>query len=115
MLVLALTLNCLIVFPLTYALLTNNAGMDAAYGPDSDARRILACLYGTIGAASAYALALIAMDQRPAAVQIAIVLFVLQIVYKLATVVVVGPGHAVAQANMFVVVVLGITLITLRS
>ncbi|MEP3917136.1 hypothetical protein [Ascidiaceihabitans sp.] len=77
MLVFALTLNCLIVFPLTYALLTNNAGMDAN--------------------------------------QIAIVLFTLQIVYKLATVVAVGPGHAVVQAHIFVVVVLGITLITLLT
>lgn len=114
MLAIALTLNCLIVFPLSYALLTQSSGMDAPFGPDSDARRILACLYGTIGLISAYGLLQLGLGQRAVAVQIAFVLFPMQIIYKLATVPVVGLASPVVLTNLFVVVVLLVTLFSLR-
>jgi hypothetical protein len=58
--------------------------MTRVYGEDSPARRILACLYLAIAAASAYAL----LDAERL-IAIAVVLFPVQIVYKLLTLVVV--------------------------
>ena len=74
--------------------------MDAVYGADAPARRILACVYGAIAAMSAYAfIAWAWLDQSSAPLVIGLVLFPLQIVYKLATLAAVGPAHPVAQAN----------------
>ncbi|MFT6022049.1 MAG: hypothetical protein ACI9PY_000154 [Ascidiaceihabitans sp.] len=113
MLAVALILNCVILFPLTYALITQSPGMDAAYGPDSDARRILTCLYATIGVISAYALIQLGLGARTTAVQIAMVLFPMQIIYKLATVGLVGVSSPVVLTNLVVVAVLVPTLVVL--
>jgi hypothetical protein len=65
-------------------ILVGSPRMTRVYGEDTPARRILACLYLAIAAASAYAL----LD-REQLVAIAVVLFPVQIVYKLLTLVVV--------------------------
>lgn len=61
-------------------LLRGSQRMTSVFGPDSAARRILACLYAAIAASSAWAL----LDEQRLVVT-AQVLFPLQIVYKLAT------------------------------
>ena len=60
---------------------TSLSQADAAFGPDTPARRILACLYLAIALASLFGLALPAY-----AVSIALVLFPIQILYKTLTV-----------------------------
>lgn len=102
MLALALIVNVLIVTPLTIGLLARRATMDAVYGPDSDARRILACIYGAIGIVSLYALVQMGLGTREVAVMIATTLFPLQIAYKLATAVFVGLQSPVVITNLVV-------------
>jgi len=114
MLAFAYGLNILILVPLLLSLYRDTAGMADAFGPDSDARRILACLYATIALVSVYALVQLALDNRSVAIQIAWVLFPVQIIYKLATVPTVGLGSPVVMTNLFVVVVLIATLAALR-
>lgn len=46
MLALALGLNIVILVPVLWGLAAGQ--MDAAFGPDTDARRILACVYAAI-------------------------------------------------------------------
>lgn len=95
MLIIALVLNCLILAPLTYALIIQSPGMDGPHGADTDARCILTCIYATIGLVSAYALVHIGMGARPVAVHVAQVLFPIQIAYKLGTVALVELGNPV--------------------
>jgi len=54
--------------------------LDAVFGPDTPARRILACLYLAIAAVSAVALAVV-----PLRMSIVVVLLPLQILYKMLT------------------------------
>lgn len=86
-------------------MLRQSNAMNAVYGPDTDARRILACRYGTIALASLIALAALGLGNREIALQIVWVLFPFQIVYKLATVPTVGLSSPVVRTNLFVVVV----------
>ena len=72
---------------------------EAAYGPDTDARRILGCLYGAIAAASGVAIAAQPLDPELPA-RIALVLFPLQIAYKIATAPAVGLASPVVRANL---------------
>ena len=79
--------------------------MGAAYGPDTPARRILACVYGAIllGSAAALAGAAVTRLDGGAAATFAwfsLSLFAVQIVYKLATALAVGPGNPVVIANL---------------
>ena len=75
--------------------------MDAVYGADSPARRILGCIYGAIALASVLALGIYAVYGRDShLVWLTTVLFSLQIIYKLMTAPVVGLGHPVARANL---------------
>lgn len=92
----------LIVVTLIPALILRNApSMTAVYGPDTPARRILACLYATIAAASGFALLMLFAFQQPEwSAQIALVMFPLQIVYKLATLAAVGLRNPVVVSNL---------------
>lgn len=115
MLPLAFAINCLILVPLTFGLLSQQPGMDGPYGPDTDARRILTCLYLTIAVVSLFALVKLGMGQRDVAMRVAWVLFPMQIIYKLATVPIVGLGNPVVVTNLAVVALLSVTLLTMRA
>lgn len=104
MLLAALILNIAILVPVIWSLVNGAAGMDAAFGPVTDARRILTCVYGAIGLCSAALIALHSLA-HPWAIPMTIALFAVQITYKSATVWVVGPAHPVVIANMVVIVV----------
>lgn len=113
MLALGFAVNILILTPLTLALLTDRAAMKPVYGPDTDARRILTCVYGAIGIVSLYALVCLGLGQTQTATQLAWTLFPLQIAYKLATACVVGLRSPVVITNLMVVVLLIAVLATL--
>lgn len=83
-------------------LLRGDSGMDDAFGPDSPARRILACVSFAILLISAYALIRAGLGAPEMAVQIALVLFPLQIVYKLTTAFAVGLDNPVVLTNLCV-------------
>ncbi|QBF33512.1 hypothetical protein [Thalassococcus sp. S3] len=111
MLVIALVVNCLIVFPLSLALLRDAPQMAPVYGAQTDARRILACLYLSIGFLSISALSLLVMISQHAALEIARPLFALQIIYKIGTLFAVGWQSPVVKTNVAVSVLLGAALI----
>lgn len=85
--------------------------MTEAYGPDSPARRILGCIYLTIGLVSLYALFQMGLGNGDIAARIALVLFPLQIIYKVLTVWALWVFHPVVLANLGVVGLLGLTLL----
>jgi hypothetical protein len=105
--------NVLSLIAVCAALLRGDAGMDASFGPDSTARRILACVYFAILLASIYALLRAGLGTPHIAVQIAMVLFQLQIVYKVGTAFTVGLDNAVVQANLAVVALHCVTMVIL--
>lgn len=102
MLIAALGLNIVILIPVISGLLSG--AMDSTFGPDTDARRILTCVYIAIALASAVLIALNLMD-HPWAVPMSFALFGVQIVYKLATTVAVGLASPVVLTNLCVVAV----------
>lgn len=102
MLALALGLNIVILVPVLWGLAAGQ--MDAAFGPDTDARRILACVYAAIALVSAGLIAL-HVAQHPWAVPMTLAVFALQISYKLGTVFVVGLSSPVVVTNLAVVAV----------
>lgn len=108
----ALILNLLILVPVVTGLIGQSAGMDAAFGPLTDARRILTCIYGAIAVVSAALLWLHAID-HDWAVPMTVALFAVQITYKLATGVGVGVASPVVVTNLFVVAVQLAALATL--
>ena len=84
--------------------------------PLGPARCILACVYFAILFASLYALIRAGFGAPHIAVQIALVLFPLQIIYKLATAFAVGIDNPVVVTNLAVVALHSVTLIVmLRS
>ncbi len=113
MLALSLILNAVVVFPLAILLLAGVPRMARVYGPDSPARRILACLYFAIGFVSVWALILMGSGELAAAAALAAPLFWVQIVYKLATLPSIGPRNPVVLANLAIAVLHGVTLTTL--
>lgn len=110
MLVAALILNLVILVPLVASLAYDTAGMGAAFGFDSPARRILTCVYGAIAALSAVLIALHA-SAHPWAVPMTVALFGVQITYKLATIAAVGLTSPVVVTNMIVVSVQMVALV----
>lgn len=106
--------NVIVVTVIPLLILRNAAAMTAVYGPDTPARRILACLYATIAAASAGALlAQFAFGRPEISVGIAQVLFPLQIAYKLATWPAVGLRNPVVMSNLAISVLHAASLATL--
>lgn len=93
----SLTLNALVVFPLTILLLfVKPERMVKVYGPDSDARRILASIYFAIGVASVAAM----FRKGEAMIHMAFPIFYLQIIYKLTTAFTVGFSNPVVISNV---------------
>lgn len=112
MLILSLVANVAITFAVSLAIWRNNVGVGQVFGTDSPARRILTCLYLTIGLVSCYVLMLLALGQPGIAWSVAKTLFALQIIYKLMTVITVGLRHPVVITNLCVVALHTITLLT---
>ena len=115
MLVLSLAVNILILIPVLGGLLRQRAATQAAFGPDSVARRILACLYGTILVTSGGILGLLAIGSVETARIAGATLLSLQVIYKLATVPAVGLHNPVAVTNLAIAVLHGVTLVVLLS
>lgn len=105
--------NVLILIAVCTALWRGDAGMEDAFGPDSPARRILACVYFAILLTSLYALIRAGIGAPHIAVQIALVLFPLQITYKLTTAFAVGMDNPVVLTNLAVVALHAATLIAI--
>jgi len=107
------TANVILLIAVCSALFRDAPGMADAFGPGSLARCILACVYLSTLIASAYALAMAAYGAPQTAVQIAIVLFPLPIIYKTASAFTVGIDNPVVEANLAVVALHSVTLTTL--
>jgi hypothetical protein len=108
---LSLLVNIVVAGMLPFAMLSGT-GMDAVYGPDSAARRILATLYGTIALTSLAALISPALTgNTDIMLRIVMVLLPMQCIYKLATWPVVGLSHPVVQANLAITALHCVTLI----
>lgn len=106
-------LNILILFPVLFGLILRPDAMIPAFGGDTDARRILTCLYATIALASFAGLSLMLLGQTALATQLGVTLFALQIVYKLLTFPIVGLQSPVVITNLLVVAVHTVTLLTI--
>ena len=89
--------------------------MAAVYGPDSQARRILACLYAGIAATSLVALMALVAGEASLFRTITVVLFPMQIAYKLATWPAVGLQSPVVRSNLAISAVLAAGLVALLS
>lgn len=112
----SLTANLLITGTITFLLLSNAESMTAVYGPDTPARRILACVYAAIGLASLVGLCSDFVGQGAAlVVNMVWVLFPLQIAYKLATLPLLGMGNPVAVSNLLVVILHSAALVSLQA
>ena len=93
--------NLVVVTIIPILILRNTPEMTEVFGQDTPARRILACLYATIASASGLALLMQFAFQHPEwSAQIALVMFPLQIVYKLATLPAVGIRNPVVISNL---------------
>ena len=114
LLALALVANCVITYPLSVMLLiTMPERLEEVYGPDTEARRILGCMYLAIALVSTLALlAWAARRNIQRALQLAVPLFMVQILYKVATAFAVGlqDKNPVVIANLGVV---GLQLVTI--
>lgn len=98
--------NVLVAGGVAYLILTNSVSMTAVYGEATPARSILASVYLAIALTSAFALAFPAYS-----IMIAKILFPLQIVYKLSTILTVGSiTHPVVAANVFISILHAISL-----
>jgi hypothetical protein len=98
-------INLVVVTIIPILIFRNAPAMTTVYGPDSPARRILACLYGTIALASGAALVTqFALGRPEFSVQIALILFPLQIAYKFATIPAVGLRNPVVISNLFIAI-----------
>jgi hypothetical protein len=103
--------NTLITFTVAITIWFDRIGVESEFGPDTPARRILACLYLAIGLISIYGLALISLGRSDDAISIVTTLFPLQILYKIMTAIAVGLHSNVVRANLGVVALLSLTLI----
>jgi hypothetical protein len=108
MLVISLVVNVAVLVPVLWGLASGNTGANAAFGIDTPARRILACIYLAIAVISAGLL--VWPDGRatygPG-------LLTVQVAYKLLTVAALGAGHPVAMANLAIAALHGVTLATI--
>ena len=104
--------NVAITFAVSFGIWRDLPRMGQAYGPDSPARRILMCIYLAIGLVSLYALVQMGLGRAEVAQAIGVTLFPLQIVYKLLTAWAVSPAHPVVIANLGVVALLAVTLLS---
>lgn len=110
MMTISFLVNILVLALVIPPLWAGSAGMTAAFGPDAPARQILTCVYAAIWLASAVGLALLGLGRLEDAVVLATGLFVVQIVYKLMTVAVVGLGNPVVITNVPIALIHCVTL-----
>lgn len=113
MLALSFLANCLIVFPVSAAMLRGARSMTDAFGADTVVRRTLASVYLGIGTVSLAALGLMALGRAEVVNSVALGLLPMQIIYKLITVIAVGWASSVVRVNLGVVILRSITLATL--
>ena len=104
-LIVSLCLNCLILIPLCFALITRPENMVDVYGVNTPARGILLCVYLSIAALSLVLLAMLGSGYTAQAQSWAIPLLALQVTYKLLTVPTIGLANPVAVTNLFVAAV----------
>jgi hypothetical protein len=101
LLYISLTLNVLVLAPLILLLLVfKPERMEKVYGDDTDARKILAAVYFAIMVGSIWAMALGGED----AIDMALPILYLQIIYKLITVLTVGLKNPVVISNVFIAI-----------
>ena len=105
MLILSLIVNVAVLVPVLWGLLSGSPGSEAAFGPDAAARRILVCVYLAIAALSA-----VLLTWPAARTALGPGLLAVQVGYKLATVVALGPAHPVALANLAIAALHATTL-----
>ncbi len=103
--------NIVITFAVAFGIWRDHGGMTEVYGPDTPARRILACVYTTIGLISLYALIQLVTGNTDAARAVAFTLFPLQIVYKLMTAAALWVLHPVVMANLGISALLALALL----
>ena len=103
-------INTALTFVIAAGLFRGHPGMTEVYGTDSPARRILACLYLTIGLVSLYALLQMLVGNGGIALAVAATLFPLQIIYKVMTAIALRPTHPVVLANLGVSALLALAL-----
>ena len=108
---LSFILNTAVTFVISSGIWRNHPGMAEVYGPDTPARRILGCVYLTIGLISLYALLQMILGRADVALTIAATLFPLQIIYKLMTAYAVRLLHPVVIANLCISAFLALTLL----
>jgi hypothetical protein len=102
MLTISYIANLLVLVPLLYAFAINAPAIGSVFGVETDARRILVCIYAAIAAASALGLCLLGLGKPDLALQMGVTLFALQILCKALTVVIVGPSSPVVQTNLVI-------------
>ncbi len=103
-------INVIVVTVIPVLIARDAPAMTACYGPDSAARRILACLYATIAMASVFALAAQASGHAVVSIAIAGVLFPMQIAYKIMTLPAVGWRNPVVISNLVIALLYTVTL-----
>lgn len=104
MLMIALAVNIAVLVPVLASIQRGAPAMTAAFGADTDARRILTCVYGAIAIVSAGLLVLFLADHDWAA-PMTVGLFAVQIIYKTGTVFLVGFASPVVVTNTVIVAV----------
>ena len=113
LLALSFLANLVLTTVVAVGIYRNHPGISEVFGQDSPARRILGCVYATIGLISLYALGQMALGQSEVALTVAVILFPLQILYKLMTAVALRPLHPVVIANLCFATLLALTLLLL--
>lgn len=103
---LCFVVNMAVTFSVAWAIGRNGVAISEAFGPDAPARRILACVYLAIGVVSLYGFLQLGYGRTESALEVAWILFPLQILYKLLTVVAVGIKNQVVLANLAIVMLL---------
>ena len=106
--------NVVVLLLVLRGLAAGDAAMDGAYGPDTPARRILACLYLAILLASLAALVSAAFaklegEAFAAFAWASVALFAVQVVYKVATAAAVGLANPVVVANLAIAALHAVT------
>lgn len=109
MLIAALILNLIVLVPLLLAFGFQPAAIDQIYGPKTDARGILLCLYVAIAVTSA-ALIFLWLTGSPHAKNWTQTLLAMQVLYKLMTVYVIGLHSPVVATNLAIAVFHSIAL-----
>ena len=93
--------NVAVAGVLPFLMLGGRATLDEVYGPDTPARRILAALYAAIALASLVApVGHFALGRGEILIRVALVLFPVQIAYKVMTAPIVGWTHPVVISNL---------------